>query len=133
MTFPVQVPQVTYNGNGATVNWAFTFEIPFQTDGVTPASNVFSTLANVQTPLVLNTDYTISGVGVEAGGLVTTIGTSSPVPMGTTITIQRDVAINQETSFPNQGFLPSDIESQMDRMTMIMQDLSMRITNLEAG
>ena len=130
MTFPNQTPQVSYAGNSATVTWAFAFEIPFQSDGVTPAIRVFTTLAGVATPLVLGTDYTVAGVGNLTGGSITTLGARSPVPTGTTITIQRNLAYDQAFTFPNQGYLPTYIEQMGDKIAMQLQQLAMRIGNL---
>jgi hypothetical protein len=71
--------------------------------------------------LVVDTDYTVSGVGDDAGGLVTFI--NAPVA-GTTIAIIRAAPYTQEVSLPLGGIFPStSVEAALDQQTMLAQQL----------
>jgi hypothetical protein len=47
--------------------------------------------------------------------------TVNTLPAGVTISIERAMAADQTTAFPNQGFLASDIEDTFDKVVMLIQ------------
>ncbi len=132
MTISSETCAVTANGNDSTTEFAYNFLIPYQSDGETPAVYAFTTTASVDTPLVLDTDYSIAGVGESAGGTVTYPLSGSPLATGSTITIQRDVEYVQPFAFPNQNFTPAALEEALDWAVMQNQQLNRRVAELEA-
>lgn len=70
--------------------------------------------------LVLNTDYTVTGAGDEAGGNVTTIATN--LVIGDKITIIRNVPLNQLVNYVYNDKFPAEVhERALDKLTMIAQ------------
>ena len=99
---------------------------------------VYQTVAGVDTLMVLNTNYTLTGEGVEAGGTLTTIGGT----VGAVWTIARADALTQSEEFLYSGSLvPAAVERGYDRLAMQIQRLygmvarSLRfpVTNAEGG
>lgn len=73
------------------------------------------------TLMTLTTDYTVSGEGGDNGGTVTFVTGRTA---GQVITIARDVAMERTTDFAQNGPRRSaDINDELDRMTMYMQQL----------
>jgi hypothetical protein len=134
VTFPVQTPQNIYVGNGVQTVFAYGFEIDFEPDALTtPAVNVFMVVPGtptVITPLVYNTDFTLTNIGGQAGGNLTTIGGNSPIANGAILVIQAANDLTQQTTFPNQGFLPSDIEAALDYMTQLAQQINAKAPDM---
>ena len=83
--------------------------------------------------LVMTTDYTVTGAGLEAGGALTLV---APVN-GDLLTIINEPPINQLSTFPETGKLPAkSIESALDKLTMVMKrvyDLASRGLRLNDG
>ena len=73
--------------------------------------------------LVLNTDYTVSGVGEDEGGAVT-INTPPPVGVGNVV-ILRATPQTQKVSFPFEGPFPSSVVERnvADKLEMQIQDI----------
>jgi len=77
-------------------------------------------LNGVDTVLVLNTDYTVSGAGNENGGEIVTGG--GAIPATSTVAIARILAATQLTQYQNLGKFPSSShERALDKLTMIGQ------------
>lgn len=114
----------TYSGAGTTGPFSYTFRI-FQNSDL----EVFVTLANgTIVPLVLGTDYTMTGAGQLVGGTVTT---TNPVAVGTTLTLERTLLVEQLSDFRNQGeFFPADYEDALDYGIMVSQQLSDGVASL---
>jgi hypothetical protein len=98
----------------------------------------YQTVAGVDTLMVLNTNYTLTGEGVEAGGTLTTIGGT----VGAVWTIARADALTQDEEFIYMGKIsPATLERGYDRLTMQVQRLYSKvaralrfpITNAEGG
>ena len=132
MTISSETCSVTANGNDATTEFNYSFLIPYQADGVTPAVYAFTTTASVDTPLVLDTDYSITGTDDPDGGSVTYPLSGDPLTTGSTITIQRAEDYVQPYAFPNQGFRPDQVEAAFDWLCMQIQQLNRRVADLEA-
>jgi len=122
MTISTEVSKNQYTGNAATTVFAYTFKI-------TDASHLGVYIADdnderVLPDPVLNTDYTVSGVGDEGGGNVTYPISGSPLPSGYKITINRESPLLQPTDLENQGGYFAEVqEDALDYLTMITQGL----------
>ncbi|MGQ5791531.1 hypothetical protein ACUNIY_03730 [Serratia sp. IR-2025] len=115
MTVSSEVSSETYTGNGVTTVFPFHFKIFSATHLVV----LYRNNNDVQQNLVLNTDYTISGVGSKYGGSITLM---VPAPDGWTLYMERTVPIVQETDIRNQGnFYPEVHEDVFDYLTMVDQ------------
>lgn len=122
MTVTSDVSTALYSGNGVTT----VFPVPFYflvngdvlVQKLTGATGVISTL-------VLNSDYTLTGAGVEAGGSLT----MAVAPLtGDEIYVSRNVDIVQETAYPsNSPFPASSHEMALDRLTMIAQQVNSQV------
>lgn len=98
--------------NATTTVFAYTFKILDQTHILVYVAGVLKTLG---------TDYTVSGVGVSTGGNVTL--TAAPAS-GVAVALVRSVPYTQPTTLPTTGPLqPSSIETALDRMTMLIQQV----------
>lgn len=119
MTITAQTSKTgPYSGNGTTTVFSYTFEVQEE-------AHLVVTLADsqgVETVQVLNTDYTVSGVGNANGGLIT----MSIAPAATyTLTISRNTPITQEVDLENRrSVAPEVLEDAYDKLTQIAQDLS---------
>lgn len=79
------------------------------------------TATGVETTLVLNVDYTVTGAGAALGGSLTL---TAPLAVGSALTIQRDVPITQETDYVESDGFPAEAhEDALDKLTMIAQQL----------
>lgn len=128
-----------YNGNGATTVFAYTFKIFAAADLLVTEVD----LDGVETPLVLNTDYTVDGVLAAGGGNVTL--TTAPVGDGTDagshkLTIRRVLDATQTMDLRSQGKISAEVlERAADRAVMLIQQLqdenarSLRLIESEAG
>jgi hypothetical protein len=106
-----------YVGNDATTVFPYTFRIFAATD-LRVTERVIAT--GVETLLVLNTNYTVSGVGDVNGGNVTV--TPSALPSTKTLTIRRVRPVTQGTDIRNQGdSFKEAIEDEFDRGVMVSQ------------
>ncbi len=127
MTVPSDEQKIKYTGAGSTATYAYTDIKALDEADLTVFVTKLSTL--VDTALVLNTDYTVTGVGLAAGGNVVLVNASQAWLDGSgyltssySITIKRVMELTQETSVTSQGQnLPEYIEKQFDRGVMIDQ------------
>ena len=122
MTITAQTSKTgPYNGNGTTTVFSYTFEVQDE-------AHLVVTLADasvVETVQVLNTDYTVSGVGNANGGQITM--STAPV-VGYTLTISRNIPITQEVDLENRrSVAPEVLEDAYDKLTQIAQDLSEQV------
>lgn len=126
MTVTNTSTSITYDGNGSTTDFPFSFigvsSSDIQVTYVDPNGN-----SSVLTPgsytLTLNPVVPPAVWGV--GGTVTYSIGGSPIPSGSTLTIQRIVPLTQTTSMANQGALyPTVIEQSLDLLCMMIQQIS---------
>lgn len=122
MTISNPAAAVTLQGNGSTTQFAFNFEIPYQSDGVTPAIQVWTNVAGVVTQLTPQ-QYAVSGLGSPSGGYVVYPLGGTPLAVGSTITIQRAEWYTQPNAFPNTNFIPKTVETGLDWLEMQIQQL----------
>ena len=118
MTVSTTESRIGYNGNGATTAFAFPYRFLVSADLV-----VTLVLADTtQVVKVLNTDYTVTGAGDDAGGTVTMV---VPPATGQQLVIVRDVPLTQETDYISGDPFPAEShETALDKLTMISQRLN---------
>lgn len=128
MTISTTTSSVTIGGNGSTLVFSF----PFVADNpstmevyYTDASGITTLLSPSVYTLFINAPATGQLWGV--GGTVTYPNTGSPptpIPVGTFITISRDVPYTQTVSIANQGaFYPQVIEQGLDLLELQIQQI----------
>lgn len=106
-------PRVQYTGiNGQTI-YVYPFPIFDEKDLVVDIDG---------TILVLNVDYTVTGVTGEDGGtIVLTVATTG----GEIVTIFRDTAIDRLTDYVENGdFLAETVNNDFDRIILMLQEIS---------
>lgn len=115
-----------YVGADTTATYNYTFKAFVAADLLVTVRN---TTTDVETTLTLTTDYTITGVGVTAGGTIVLvdasqdwISASSFLDSGYALTIRRVPALTQNTDIRNQGdFFPEVHEDVFDKQVAIDQ------------
>lgn len=126
MTVPSETSNVSYTGNGVTVDFPVTF--PYFDDDhlvvkVTPDGGVETTKTN-------GVDYNVSPTSGDSG----TVTFVSAPALRASVVIERTVPITQDTAFRSQGsFSPTVHEDRFDKDVMIAQQLDRRITTLEGA
>jgi parallel beta-helix repeat protein len=116
MTVSSEVNRSDFAGNGSTTNFATGFRF-LQNADIKVILTVTAT--GVETAQVLDTDYTLTGAGLDAGGTV--VMTVAPAT-GTTLTIKRDIALTQLTDYvENDPFPAESHEEALDKVTMLVQ------------
>ena len=123
MTVATTSAIVTLAGNGVTTNFVYNFIVPFLSDGVTPAAQVWYTDLTGVPVLLTSSQYTFLGAGVAGGGSVIYNPSGTPIATGTYLSIIRAVPYTQPISFPNQSFFPSTIESLGDMIVEQIQQI----------
>ena len=107
-----------YIGNGLTDTFSYTFRATnkselkvYETDDV-----------GVVTLLNVDTDYTVAGVGVDAGGSITRV--AGALPNNYEWFIRSNYQVNQLTAFTSQGaYFPDLHENVADKLTFLVQQL----------
>jgi hypothetical protein len=118
MTITAQTAKTgPYDGNGSTTTFSYTFKV---SDAAHLVVTVLGTDGVTESVKVLNTDYTVTGVGVAGGGTI--IMGTAPIT-GEKLTITRSVSLNQEVDLQNRGSVnPETLETSLDKLTQIAQD-----------
>ncbi len=112
MTVSAQTPINSSTGNGVTTVFPYTFKVIQAADIQVLVNNVAK---------VLNVDYTVSGVGVDAGGNVTFAVAPSNL---TTVVRQRSMALTRTTDYQDQGELPAaTLDNDIDATVLMMQQV----------
>lgn len=115
MTLTTLTNRIAYSGDSISVAFAFPYYFLANADLVV----VTLDSSNVETTLVLNTDYTVDGAADVDGGTVTLI--SAPAS-GTRLTIYRSPALQQDLDLENNGSMPAEeVEKRLDKAMMIQQ------------
>ena len=114
-------PRIQYTATAGQTIFPYPFAVFAQTDlkvYLTPAGNEPDDTADL---LVLTTEYTVSGVGAEAGGNVTLVTSAT---LNDVVTIERDMPIERSTDFQLAGdFLAATLNNELDRVTMMIQQI----------
>jgi len=106
-----------YAGTGTTDTFAYTFRILAKEDLVVVETDSLG----VKTTLVVDTDYTVTGVGADAGG--NAVRVAGNLPTGSTWLITRDTPQTQTIDYGSQAaFLPQTWEDGLDKLTMQVQE-----------
>jgi hypothetical protein len=114
----INITSGPYVGNGLSDTYSYTFRVNDKTQ-----LSVYETDDNGnQTLLTVDTDYTVTGIGVDAGGTV--VRTAGNLPTDYEWYIRSNYVENQLTAFPSQGpFFPDVHEAQFDHLTFLVQQL----------
>ena len=124
---------VTYLGNGAATQFAYNFLVQAQSQMVVTLTN--NNVSPAVSYTLSTSQYSVSGIGNGTGGTVTypVLLAGAPLPAGWTITIERIVPYQQNTSLTNQGaFYPQVVEAALDYLTMQTQQLAAQIAGLSS-
>lgn len=106
-----------YTGNDIVDTFAYDFLITDESE----LRVIQTDTTGAQLVLVLNTDYTVTGVGTESGGNVIM---TTPLVLNYTLFIRSDIQPLQATDFDSQGgFFPEVHESAFDKLTLLIQQL----------
>lgn len=115
MTVSTSTGLVQYNTNATTGPWTVPFY--FLEDSHLTVTHTDS--AGIDTALVLDVGYTVTGAGDQAGGTVTT---TTAYASGGLLTIKRDVPATQETDYVETDPFPAEAhERALDKLTMLAQ------------
>ncbi len=118
MTVSSETKRADYVGNGSTQLFATQFRFLQNSDVKVILTVTATGVETVQTEI---TNYTLSGVGLDAGGTVTML--TAPAT-GETLTIKRDVSLTQGTDYvENDPFPAESHEDALDKLTMITQQI----------
>lgn len=121
MTVSTEQNRIEYNGNDAATVFAFPYRF-------LDNAHIFVVLilaSGVEDPQVLNTDYTLTGVGSDSGGEVTML--TAPAT-GQRLVIYREVPLTQETDYISGDPFPAEShETALDKLTMITQQMTEQI------
>lgn len=114
MTVPVQTPINSYVYAGSP-SFIYSFQLLAATDLLVTVDGVVKTLG---------VDYTVAGVGVQAGG---TIAYLTPITTGQLVSLSRQTTVGRATDYQTLGdFLAGTINNDFDRLWMALQE---RVTN----
>lgn len=112
MPVTAQTPVNSSTGNGVTTVFPYTFKILAEADILVTVDGVTK---------ALTTDYSVSGVGNDAGGNVTFVAAPAN---GTTVVRTRDMGYERTTDYQDNGDLPaSTLDDDIDRTVMLIQQL----------
>jgi len=113
-----------YDGNGSATSFPFAFKVFTRSD----LQIVRLSALDVESTLVLDSDYTVAlnaDQDANPGGTVTYPISGSPLATGERLTIRGALEIEQQTDLTNQGgFYPQTYEDALDRLTMLVAQVS---------
>ena len=115
MTVSSSTSRVSYNGNGSTTVFAYTFKI-FDQDDLTV---IIRSASGTETVKTITTHYTVSGVGNAGGGNVTML--TAPASGETLVVIREQDLIQELDIVPNDPFPAESVETALDKLTFIVQ------------
>ena len=120
MSVTNQLAKIVYSANTVQVQFAYPFKIFENTDLIVQYHRASDGSENT---LALTTNYTVSGVGAEAGGVVTIV--SGAPSTGYNVIIRRVLPYTQPTTYTeNDPFPAKTHENALDRLTFICQQLA---------
>ena len=118
MTITNEVSNVVYTSDGALLDHPIPFY--FKQDSHIQVNDV-ETTTNTPTPLVISTDYTLTGAGNPVGGELNLV---APIAAGHLISINRWVPLTQLIDYISGDAFPAELhESGADKITMILQQI----------
>ena len=112
MTVPQQTPIIAYAGNGVSTLFAFPFKILESGDLIVLLDGTQQTVGS---------QYSINGIGNASGG---SVQFNTPPAAGGKIILYRDVALERDTDYQDNGDLLADtVNADFDRIWMALQDI----------
>ena len=128
MTVPAQDRFTFSSGNGVTTTFPYTFMIPGTVDDPQFLVYLIEIATGTRTDLTVDVDYSLAGLGVEAGGVVTYPLSGTPLPATHRIVIESNMPYEQQTDVYNSGTLYLNaIEDQFDNTTRQVQQIQDRV------
>lgn len=125
-TVPTEVSELSFTGNGATVDFPISFPIQATDELVVELTLDGETDATLQ---VEGVDYDVD----EAPSDAPTVTMAVAPPADSTLHIERTVDVVQLVDLRTQGpFSPATVTRMLDKRTMVEQQLDRRIARLEA-
>jgi len=125
MTVSTTISPIVYNGDGATVNFSFTFPILKETHITVTIKDEDGNYSLKS----LTTDYSVSGVGNRSGGTNYSSGTVTFVtaPLSTDIIIiSRNTPLTQDTDYIENDKFPAEThEEALDKLTLQIQEVDL--------
>lgn len=119
MTVSSTTTKNSYNGDGTTTIFAYTYKVFDEDDLAVILRDVATATETVQS---INTDYSVSGVGDAGGGNVTFV--TAPA-FGKTVFVKRASAQTQTTDYtPNDPFPAEAHENALDKLTFLVQEVN---------
>lgn len=134
MTVTTTQSQVLVLGDGSTTAFDYNFLVPGSTS--TDQTNFKVTYTDTQGNVTVLNDnqYSVTGVNNPSGGTVVFQVNSAPIPVGSTLLIQRVVPYTQPDSISNQGnFYPAVVEGALDNLELQIQQLITQLSVLPIG
>lgn len=124
MTIPAGQTSITqHTGNGVADTFDYEFKITDKSDLLVTSTDTSS----VDTVLTVDVDYTVTGVGNDAGGNITLV--AGALTTGYKLTIEDNVQADQLTPYGNQSaFFGSNHENSFDKLTRLAKKLFDSIT-----
>jgi len=123
MTISTTTIKNSYNGNGSTSAFNYTFKISAESE----MQVIIRSASGTETVKTLTTHYTISGVGNAGGGAVTFTAGNIPVT-GETVILRRVTAQTQAMDLIDNDPMSADtIENAHDKSIAIAQELQEQI------
>jgi len=120
MTVTTTTAEIVLPGDGSN----FTFNLGFEVaTGDTLTVYLRDDTAKTRTLQVLNTDYTLASLGIDAGATITLLA-STAIPSTKSIECARVTPNTQGTTLKTQGsFSPSALDERVDILTKLVQEL----------
>ena len=115
MTVSSSTNKVSFNGDGSTTVFAYSFKVFAESD----LTVILRASDGTETTQTITTNYTVSGVGDAGGGNVTMV--TAPAS-GEQLTILREQPLTQGLDLvPNDPFPANSIEDSLDKLTFMVQ------------
>lgn len=130
MTLATTTPQVTYDTDGVTLAFDFTFKM-WRATVEDEIAVVFQDGESDEATLAITADYTLSSPNNDysSGGTVTLVADSAYAVTGKTITIKSDLLRKQEYDLKHGGELnPESLEAVLDRYVRMIQEAELQGT-----
>lgn len=123
MTVTSSTRNVVYTGNGATLDFDFTFYVPSQDELEVFLYTIATEVETELTPSQYDLQFNVGNVG----GTVTYPNTDPPTAISSThkLIIQRTIPVVQALDISTQvGFNPTTFENQLDLIVMMIQQVA---------
>jgi len=130
MSVATTINKVIHSGNDVASEFAFTFKVFAQANLVVTRYTIADATLDV---LALTTDYTVTLTDSGAGGGKVTL-VAGALSSAYKLVIERQLTIEQATDYiENADFNAETIETSLDRLTMICQQLKEQLDRMISG